>query len=149
MRLKPITDYDTMAHKLDVIWCDGSGGDCYMRHVLEGSISRKYISTKQLPVIHFSDRPITKANVAAFLKLVARGEDPSIDEDTALWRRVYVLNIRVRELARTLHIGNPAHPARMDRAYVLASVAGISNEVPMRKQAFDWARRGPKRTKEE
>jgi hypothetical protein len=137
-----------MAERLWVIWCDGSDDGCIMQHDLEGSISRRLISTTQFPVIHFADRPVTRANVLAFLRLVVRADDDRIDEDPVVWRRVYFLNIRVRALAKTLHIKDPGHPARMDRAFVLASVAGLPNSVPMRKQAYDWARRGPKKKEE-
>ena len=136
--------YDDMARTLGIDWCDGRSSDCHMRHVLEGSVSHLTATT-----IHITDRTPSKSNTLAFLKLVARAEDPGLDVDPAPWRRVYLINVRVRSLARMLHIGNPAHPARMDRAFVLASVAGISNEVPMRKKAYDWARRGPERKKEE
>jgi hypothetical protein len=132
-------NYDEMAEALGVTRCRGrtpSGHRCHEQHDKEGSITDD--------IIHFSERPYQRPDTLAFLKLVARSQEPSIDADEP-WRRVYRLNLKVRFLARFLHIRNPAGPARADRAFVLAGVAPLSNDVPLRKQAFDWARSSPKR----
>lgn len=132
--------FGQMAETLNVELCRGitkTGHYCKEVHEREGSITDG-------PVIHYSDRPPTRASIHTFLRLVARAQEPSIDRDEP-WRRVYRLNMAERRLAGFLRIKNPGHPAREDRAFVLASVAGIPNDVPMRKQAYDWARRGPKR----
>ena len=141
-----MTSYEGMARDLDIPYCRGilpTGHYCQQTHHLNGSINPSD------GTIHFSERPVTRANTLAFLRLVARAIDHSLDADPEVWRRAYLLNIRVRALAKTLHIKDPGHPARLDRVFVLSAVAGMSNEVPMRKQAHDWARRGPKRKKEE
>lgn len=132
--------YDEMAAALGVTRCRGrtaTGHYCTEEHEKEGSV------TYQDSTIHFSDRPKRRVNTHAFLRLVARVQEPSIDKDVP-WRRVYRLNMAERRLASFLSIPNPNHPASADRAFVLASVAGLKNDVPMRKKAFDWARRGPK-----
>jgi len=133
-------NYDEMAAALNVTRCRGrtpSGHYCDQQHDKEGSITN--YPGPDGPVIHFSERPYEQANTLAFLKLVARVQEPSIDMDVP-WRRVYRINMKVKFLARFLHIINPAHSARADRAFVLAGVAPLGNDVPMRKQAFDWAR---------
>ena len=138
-----MNNYDEMAEALGVTRCRGrtpSGHYCHEQHDKEGSISHG----PDGPVIHFGERTYKRANTLAFLKLVARSQEPSIDADEP-WRRVYRLNLKVRFLARFLRIRNPAGPARADRAFVLAGVAPLSNDVPLRKQAFDWARSSPKR----
>jgi len=142
-------NYQAMAAALNVTLCRGrtpSGHYCQEQHDKEGSITNH--PSPKGAVIHFSDRPhhpkSANANTLAFLKLVARVQEPSIDMDEP-WRRVYRLNQKVRFLARFLKIPNPATPAHADKAFVLASVASLNNDVPMRKQAYNWARRGPER----
>ena len=135
--------YDEMAAALGVTRCRGrtpSGHRCDQQHDLEGSVDKRGAEHG----IHFSERPVQRPSTLVFLKLVARVEEPSIDFDTP-WRRIYRMNMAVRDLAVRLHIQYPDYQASADRAFVLASVAGMSNAVPMRRQAFDWARRGPKR----
>jgi len=138
-------NYDEMAAALNVTRCRGrtpSGHYCDQQHDKEGSITN--YPGPDGPVIHFSERPYERANTLAFLKLIARAQEPSIDMDVP-WRRVYRINMKVRFLARFLHIVNPASPARADKAFVRAGVASLTNDTPLRKQAYDWARNGPKR----
>ena len=133
--------WGTMATGLRLSWCRGirpTGHYCPEGHDLSGT-------TTPDGVIHFADRPHTRANTLAFLRLAARLIDPTLDAEDVPWRRVYRHYLLVRECARELHIPNPAYPARHDRAFVLAGVAGVSDSVPLRKRAYDWARRGPKR----
>lgn len=134
--------YDAMAETLAATRCHGDGSPfgeryCPQDHTGPGTVTHDGVA-------HFCIHPVTQANTLAFLKLVARSQEPSIDEDLP-WRRIYRLNTKVRFLANFLHIPDPALPAHQDRAFVRASVAGLPNTVPMRKQAYDWARRGPKR----
>jgi len=90
---------------------------------------------------HFPDRPVTKADTFAFLKVAAVELDPSINDELVPWRRTYRLCRLARESGEKLGIRLPASYWRIDRASVLAGVAGLPNSVPMRRQAFDWARR--------
>ena len=133
--------YREMAEVLNVTLCRGrkpTGHYCGEQHDKEGSVTPD-------GVVHFgrSGQALYRNHTLAFLRLVARSQEPDIDTDVP-WRRVYRMNMKVRLLASFLHIKNPAHPAHGDRAFVLASVAGIPNSEPLRKEAFDWARRGPK-----
>lgn len=136
-------DYDAMAEALGVTRCRGIESTrryCPQDHGGPGTVTND-------GVVHFSHRPYgptRRADTLAFLKLVARSQEPNLDEDVP-WRRIYRLNMKVRFLARFLRIPDPARPARQDRAFVRASVASLPNSEPLRKQAYDWARRGPKR----
>jgi hypothetical protein len=133
-----MTTYQSMARDLGLGYCRGineRGQYCHLEHRLNGSVADD--------VVHFADRPVTRADTFAFLKLAAQVIDPTLRDEAVPWRRVYRMNRLVRDLAHRLHVRLPAHSSRMDRAFVLAGVAGLSNEVPLRKQAFDWARRGP------
>ena len=131
--------YGEMAAALGVTRCRGrtsTGHYCTHVHDRQGSITDD--------TVHFSERRVKRPDTLALLKLVARIQDPSLDHDVP-WRRVYRMNLKVRSYASFLGIPDPAYPSHGDRAFVLASVASIPNSEPMRKQAFDWARRGPKR----
>jgi len=125
-----------MAQQLGVAYCGGitsTGHYCDVRwHGREGSAEGG--------VVHFSERPPSKYNTYAFLKLVAKVRDPSLADDVP-WRRIYRMDKLARQAANELGIRLPRRLFATDRAFVLAGVAGISNDVPMRKQAFDWARR--------
>lgn len=135
-----VTSYEGMAHDLGLPYCRGilpTGQYCHRDHRLNGSVADG--------AIHFSDRPVTRVDTLAFLKLAAQVIDPTLAEESVPWRRVFRMNRLVRQTARRLHVRLPGHLSRMDRAFVLAGVAGLSNEVPLRKQAFDWSRRGPRR----
>ena len=125
-----------MAHRLGVTYCAGitSTGhycDVYWHHQ-EGSTRGD--------VVHFSERQPSKYHTLAFLRLVAKVRDPSLDDDVP-WRRIYRMDKLVRQAAAELGIRLPRRLFTTDRAFVLAGVAGISNDVSMRKQAYDWARR--------
>jgi hypothetical protein len=92
--------------------------------------------------IHFLDKNINRADNRRFLKLAAFGLDPTLtDPREPLWRHIYRTSVAMRGVARTLHIRIPRSDMSLSRAVVLAGVAGLTNEVPLRKQAFDWARR--------
>ena len=94
-------------------------------------------------MVHIVDRPLTRwPDIQRFLMLCARAMgrvQPGWDEP--VWQSVYSANMASREIGARLHIRVPAHYHRLDKAMVLAGVAGISNDAPLRKQAFDWARR--------
>lgn len=128
--------YANMAADLGLTYCRGitaTGHYCREQHDLNGSVTPG--------TVHFADRAVGKVNVLAFLKLAAIALDPSINEETVMWRRVYRRALGVRAAAQKTRVRIPARFMAMDRAQVRAGTAGLSNEVPMRKQAFDWARR--------
>jgi hypothetical protein len=128
--------YPDMAATLGITYCRGitpTGHYCNLRHDLNGSTDGE--------TIHFTDRPVTKVDTLAFLKLVAKVRDPDLEQESVPWRRVYRLDRLVRVAGAELGIRLPRRLFRADRAFVLAGVAGLGNDVPMRKQAFDWARR--------
>lgn len=125
-----------MARELGLAYCRGilpTGHYCPRSHRLNGEAAGG--------TIHFADRQVTKTNTLAFLKLAAMIVDPALADEPVPWRRVYLLNRLVRELGARLRLRIPTRLTKADKAFVLASIAGLSNEVPMRKQAFDWARR--------
>ena len=131
--------YSDMAQRLGVAYCAGTdhygktGYICDVRwHTREGAALGN--------IVHFAERQPTKYNTLAFLKLVAKVRDPSLADDVP-WRRIYRMDKLARQAADELGIRLPSRLFATDRAFVLAGVAGISNDVPMRKQAFDWARR--------
>lgn len=131
--------YERMAQQLGIEWCGGirpTGHTCYEEHRLNGSVKGR--------TVHFADRPVTALSTIVFLKLAAQVIDPTLADETAPWRRVYRAHLIVRACSRRLHVRLPARYFGADRAFVLAGVAGLPNSVPMRRQAFDWARRGPK-----
>ena len=131
--------YAQIAHQLGLEYCAGirpTGHYCREVHDLNGS-------TKD-GIVHFSDRPVSVLTTIMFLKLAAQALDPSLADETAPWRRVYRIHLIVRESGRRLGLRLPSRYFAADRAFVLAGVAGLPNSVPMRRQAFDWARRGPK-----
>jgi hypothetical protein len=123
--------YDEMAKTLRVLWCGGYFDGT--RHGPLGVISNG--------IIHIDDRPPSLGATVMFLTLAARLIDPTLDEETVLWRRAHRLALAKRDLARKVHVRLPRSVFDFERAYVLAGVAGLTNEVPGRKRAYDWARR--------
>jgi hypothetical protein len=130
--------YASMARDLGLTYCHGitaTGHYCPESHDLNGSVTEGSI--------HFSDRPVGKVNNAAFLKLAAVALDPSINEESVPWRRVYRRALGMRTAGKVAHVRIPARHMAMDRAVVRAGVAGLTTASdPLRKRAFDWARRG-------
>ena len=81
-------------------------------------------------------------DIKRFLLLCARASDPSLNAtDVPVWFMVYRANMAAREIGHRLHIRVPSHYHRLDKAVVLAGTAGLSNAIPLRKGAYDWARR--------
>lgn len=133
--------YGEMAAALGVTLCRGrlaTGHYCGQEHKGPGSVTDN--------TVHFRRERVSSVSTYAFLRLVARAKDPSIDQDVP-WRRVYRLNMAARQHARIAGVRIPVRTTMADRAFVLASVATVSNDVPMRRQAYDWARR-PKHQEE-
>lgn len=129
--------FQQMAGRLDVPWCGGlmpSGFYCRADHRDVGSISDG--------IVHLAEPTLVdRRDALAFLRLAVQVLDPTINDDIP-WRRVYRLYRGVWHAADVFHLrfaGRRYWGA--DKAFVLAGVAGLSNDVPMRRQAFDWARR--------
>jgi hypothetical protein len=127
--------FQQIAIELGVPYCGGinKGFRCYLEHDLNGSLVDG--------TIHLTDRNGYRASTtAALLSMAARIRDPSLDADLP-WRRVYRVSIAARGLAAEIHVRLPREVWDFNRAFVKAGVAGLSNDVPLRKQAYDWARR--------
>lgn len=99
-----------------------------------------------LTIIHILDEPVlpaTRRGTRRLLLLCARALDYTLNADhpEPLWRKVYRSNMAARALGKRLHIVIPARLHLNDRLIVWAGTAGLGNDVPLRKQASDWARR--------
>lgn len=93
-------------------------------------------------IVHFPNDAPNWARTKVFLSLCAAALDPTLnDPSEPHWRKVYRLNIASREVGRRLHIRVPRRFLRFDGLVVLAGVTGLPDDIPLRKQAFDWARR--------
>jgi hypothetical protein len=121
--------YDEMARELGLDLCRGcpdydhAGGEAGAGRVHYDALTSSWPATKR------------------FLKLCAYARDPALRDTGPLWAHVYLTNMASREIGRRLGIRVPSRYLTLDRIVVLAGVAGLSNDVPMRKQAYDWARR--------
>jgi hypothetical protein len=125
-----------MADELGLEFCGGvrkTGHYCTLDHSRWGA--------SEPGRVHMADVRVTKAGLARFLGLAAIALDPSLNDEVP-WRRVYLRTVRSRYLAQQLHVRVPGREHYdFDRSFVLASVASLPNSEPLRKQAFDWARR--------
>jgi hypothetical protein len=124
-----VRSYRELVRSLDLGYCDGA--HCPADHEVGDAYGG---------VVHFADRRASWPGIHRVLKLAAQAKDPSVLGE-APWKRVYLLNVRARELGHQVGIRVPARFTRFDRAFVRAGVAGLTNDVPLRKSAFDWARR--------
>jgi hypothetical protein len=91
--------------------------------------------------VHLLDVRFSWPGAKRFLKLCALALDPALRDVEPFWLYLYRLNMASRDAGQRLHLRVPSRYMKLDRMFVLAGVAGLSNEVPMRKQAYDWARR--------
>lgn len=93
-------------------------------------------------IVHLADQErLTEAKLGRFLWLAAEARDPTLREDPP-WRRTYRVALAVRKLAAEAHIRPPGRSFwAWHRAFVLASITSIPNREPLRRAAFDWARR--------
>jgi hypothetical protein len=134
--------YEEMARELDIRWCPGTviGYPCPMEHRLNGSVTHDR-GPDAPGTVHWREASSNPADQLAFLKLAAMALDPTLADEATPWRRVYRLCMLARATGARLHIKVPARLWAGDKAFVLAGVAGLPNDVPQRKQAFDWARR--------
>ena len=128
--------YPSMAESLGLEFCRGiekAGFYCTLDHGRWGA--------SEPGRVHMADVRVTKAGLARFLGLAAIALQPELNDEPP-WRRVYRRNVASRELAKRLHVRMPGREFYdFDRSFVLASVASLPNSEPLRKQAFDWARR--------
>jgi len=129
--------YPEMAERLGVKYCRGmlpTGHYCHAgEHRLNG-----FVTTS---TVHLTEpSSIDRRDALVFLRLAAQVLEPSINDDIP-WRRVYRLYRAIQAAASLFHMRYPPRYWSADKAFVLAGVAGLSNEVPMRKQAYNWARR--------
>ena len=134
--MPPLT-YPRMAERLGIKHCWGmlpTGHYCHAGdHRLNG-----FVTTN---TVHLAEpSSVDRRDAFVFLRLAAQVLDPTVNDDI-LWRRQYRLYRGVQAAASLFHMRYPPRYWSADKAFVLAGVAGLSNEVPMRKQAYDWARR--------
>ena len=129
--------YGALAEMLHVEHCRGMRRDGTYCHA---QVSHASGEVTDDGVIHWADRRMEWPGLVRFLKLVAISRDPTLAKEVP-WRRVYRLNMALKEVEQEAHTRIPARYLRADRAFVKASVASLSNDVPLRKEAFDWSRR--------
>ena len=134
--MPPLT-YPGMAERLGIGYCWGmlpSGHYCRAGdHRLNGFAKDG--------TVHLAEpSSVDRRDAFVFLRLAAQVLDPTVNDDIP-WRRQYRLYRGVQAAASLFHMRYPPRYWSADKAFVLAGVAGLSNEVPMRKQAYDWARR--------
>jgi hypothetical protein len=129
------TTVAAITRELGVPYCWGisRGFYCPRDHRQQGTITPD-------GTIHLHDHVVTKTNLVTVLRMIAIAQDPTLNGDVP-WRRVYRIDVAIRALAIRLRTRIPRETFANDRSFVRASCAGLSNDVPMRKQAFDWARR--------
>jgi hypothetical protein len=121
--------YEEMARELGLDYCDR----CRLFNHTMGEA--------QVGIVHLNDVRFSWPGAKAFLRLCAIALDPSLRDVEPFWLYLYRLNIAARDVGLRVHLKVPRRFFELDRAFVLAGVAGLTNEVPMRRQAFDWARR--------
>lgn len=129
--------YREMAETLGISYCRGvQPGGQYCQagdHRQQGFATPGEVHLRE-PV------KVDRRDALTFLKLAAVALDPTINDDIP-WRRVFRRYRAVQDAAARFHMRFHRRNWDTDKAFVLAGTAGLSNEVPMRKQAFDWARR--------
>jgi hypothetical protein len=127
-----------MAQALDVEHCRGITPSGHYCPIPSGDHMQGVVTKDG--VVHWLERRVEFSGIVRFLRLVAQSRHPDINDEIP-WRRVYRLCKTATEMSPTIHTRIPARYFRKDRAFVKASVASLTNDVPMRKEAFDWARR--------
>jgi hypothetical protein len=129
--------YGALADRLGVEHCRGMRRDgtyCYQ------SADHRVGDVTPDGVIHWADRRMEWPGLVRFLKLVAISRNPKTVTFKP-WQRVYLLNMHLKGVQQEASTRIPTKYLRADRAFVRASVASLSNDVPLRKKAFDWSRR--------
>ncbi len=126
--------YGDLIRSLDIDYCrgiDATGNYCDLDHIVGEAHPGR---------VHLADLATTSSGVYRALKLVSLAQHPEFNDEPP-WRRTYLVNLAVRDLARQARIRVPARHVRMDRRYVLAGVAGLPNSVRLRRDAYHWARK--------
>lgn len=129
--------YGALAEMLGVEYCrgirrDGTYCSAYANHAL-GSVTND-------GVVHWADRIMRWNGLVHFLKLVVIARDPDIMQAEP-WRRVYLTNMALKKVAKEAHTRIPGRYLRADKAFVRASVANVGNDVPLRREAYEWSRK--------
>lgn len=131
------TTYGALADLLEVEHCRGmSRSGFYCSEDADHQVG----AVSPDGVIHWADRRMHWEGLVRFLKLVAISRDPTLAKEVP-WRRVYRINMALKGIAREAHTHIPARYLRVDRLYVRASVASLGNDVPLRREAYNWSRR--------
>ena len=91
-------------------------------------------------VVHWADRRMEWPGLVRFLKLVVISRNPKTVTFKP-WVRVYLLNMHLKEVSKDAKVHIPFQYLEADRAFVRASVTTLSNDVPMRREAFKWSTR--------
>lgn len=124
--------YSEMAAQLGLGYCSHCGPS--YDHVM-GEVDQA------ARTIHYTNGRFTWPRTKRFLLLAVRILDDPATDEPSFWLHVYRRSRSARNLAQQLGLRVPRRYWDMDRAMVRAGVAGLSNEVPYRKEAYDWARR--------
>lgn len=86
---------------------------------------------------------VTPGGLYKFLKLAAIALDgESYIRDAVDWQRIYLQHQAVNRLARRARVRIPFEQTLVERRRVKAMLVGIPTERALRKEAFNWARRG-------
>lgn len=98
-----------------------------------------------LGMVHWRERRMTKAGLYRFLRLVALAKHPDMTRTITgvrpTWQRTYLIHRQVNVYARMLHVRIPFDLTREARARVKSSVLDVPRRTPLRREAFQWARR--------
>lgn len=87
---------------------------------------------------------VTPAGLYRFLKVAAMSLDAEeyLREQTSDWARIYLLHLAVNRLARRARVRIPFNLTLVERRRVKAMLVGVPTDRALRKEAFNWARRG-------
>jgi hypothetical protein len=126
-----VSSFAEMAEAMGIRHCRGidpSGHYCHEEHRDGGTATDG--------VVHL----VETATRRRFLYLAAVASEPDLATEPA-WRRVYRIAMFQRHWASEFGVRIPVAIRRRDKAFVLASLVDVPASEPLRKEAFDWARR--------
>lgn len=92
-------------------------------------------------LIHWEGGRVTTAGLYRFLLTAAVALDEKLVEVQPEWRRIYLLHQAASRLARQLRVRVPFEQSLLERRRVKALLVGVPSHIPLRKEAFQWARR--------
>lgn len=92
-------------------------------------------------VVHWRERRVTPAGLYRFLKLAAFALDEPHIRDVLDWRRTYLVHQAINRLAHKARVRVPAELSTLERRRVKAMLIHVPRSTPLRKEAFQWARR--------